>query len=426
MRKHLAILTSLMAACGCGRSQFETSALAAATSGAASNDIIRIHSSDRMAGAIDSLTFGGTEFINAFDHGRELQTAYTLDNAGECYNPTEAGSEPDGTGPASSSRLLTYAAAGSLLTSSVHPAFWMRPGTPHASGLCSAVNTTVTSPDLIEKRVDVGFGGIRHILKYHVRVTLAQAHQAFQIEGATGYQMAAFNRLFAWNQDSATLSPVPDTAYGEQSQPAIAATADGQRAIGAWAPQLAGYSLSYGRGYFPGDAASGTSKWTVVYRRGATPAGSYEFDVYIAVGSLENVRVALAQVKQIVGGATPGPATLPIARGFNGFDHLFTADAAELARAGYRPEGAPFAVWPAPPAGVAVRAVYRCLAGPMHFLSSEPGCEGQRTEGLLGYLRAQGGTELVRCFGGSDHLLSSRAECAAARYPVEGVLGYAL
>jgi hypothetical protein len=41
-----------------------------------------------------------------------------------------------------------------------------------------------------------------------------------------------------------------------------------------------------------------------------------------------------------------------------------------------------------PPAGVAVKPVYRCNTGTGHFASNLSNCEGYRVEGLLGYLRA--------------------------------------
>jgi hypothetical protein len=62
-----------------------------------------ISTTERLAGAIDSLTWNGKEFINSWDHGRQLQTAAFIEKFGECYNPTEAGSSSDGTGPTSSS-----------------------------------------------------------------------------------------------------------------------------------------------------------------------------------------------------------------------------------------------------------------------------------------------------------------------------------
>lgn len=47
-----------------------------------------VSASARMSGAIDSVVWKEKEFINAWDHGRELQLAVTT-LYGECFNPTE-------------------------------------------------------------------------------------------------------------------------------------------------------------------------------------------------------------------------------------------------------------------------------------------------------------------------------------------------
>lgn len=52
--------------------------------------------SSRMGGSIDSLVWNNVQFINMYDHGRELQMAANSDVFGECYNPTEAGGSSDG------------------------------------------------------------------------------------------------------------------------------------------------------------------------------------------------------------------------------------------------------------------------------------------------------------------------------------------
>ena len=63
-----------------------------------------ITTTNRLAGAIDSVKWNGQEFINSTDHGRQLQSACSFDCAktqpfwAECYNPTEAGSRADGAG----------------------------------------------------------------------------------------------------------------------------------------------------------------------------------------------------------------------------------------------------------------------------------------------------------------------------------------
>ena len=64
---------------------------------------IVITTTERLAGAIHSLTWNGIEFINSNDHGRQLQSASNFDAgsrfSGETFNPTEAGSRRDGAGP---------------------------------------------------------------------------------------------------------------------------------------------------------------------------------------------------------------------------------------------------------------------------------------------------------------------------------------
>src|SRR5438105_14854215 len=87
---------------------------------AAPSDMV-ITTTSRLAGAIHSLTWNGREFIDSFDHGRQLQSASNFDVGGELtaetFNPTEAGSMRDGSGNGSSSRLLFLLAdAGSLQT----------------------------------------------------------------------------------------------------------------------------------------------------------------------------------------------------------------------------------------------------------------------------------------------------------------------
>ncbi len=74
-------------------------------------DPIVIRTTHRLAGAVDSLTWNGREFIDSVDHGRQLQSASNFDCGGtilaETFNPTRGGVAPrDGAGPTSSSRLL--------------------------------------------------------------------------------------------------------------------------------------------------------------------------------------------------------------------------------------------------------------------------------------------------------------------------------
>lgn len=78
-----------------------------------------IGASRRMGGAIDSLVWGHKEFINSWDHGRELQMATNVHPFGECFNPTEAGAGSDSTGPSTKSRLQAISAKGNNLITRV-------------------------------------------------------------------------------------------------------------------------------------------------------------------------------------------------------------------------------------------------------------------------------------------------------------------
>ena len=100
--------------------------------GTAGGSEIVIRTSDRTAGAICSLTWKGKEFIDAADHGRELQSASNFDVAGdlkdETFNPTEAGSCRDGAGQQTSSRVLYLNARGKELVTSNQMTFLLVPG----------------------------------------------------------------------------------------------------------------------------------------------------------------------------------------------------------------------------------------------------------------------------------------------------------
>jgi hypothetical protein len=133
-----------------------------------------IKTTKRLAGAIDSLTWDGKEFINSVDHGRQLQSASNLDAGSpisdETYNPTEAGSRADHVGPASSSVLLSLKADGNVLETRSRMAFWLKPG--EKSGPNLAKNTTIVSDHVLAKRVAIGFRDLPQVLDYKVTFTL--------------------------------------------------------------------------------------------------------------------------------------------------------------------------------------------------------------------------------------------------------------
>ena len=262
---------------------------------------LTISASPQFAGAINSLIWNGKEFINQDDHGRELQSAVSFDGLGECYNPTEAGSEADGAADSSTSKLLSFTTRGNVLTSSTQMAFWTRVNQPYPlgcgtdTGIKVAQNTSNLSNHILTKQVTVGFSGIPNAIEYLVTYHVPEHHTAATFESLTGYLTKDFSSFWTYEpvaKSLAALSPGP----GEQNIPIIFSTADSLYAMGIYSPDLPQpyfSGLGYGRFSFP---SQNTMKWNAVFRRYDTPAGDYSFRLYVVIGSLSDVSTGMTSV----------------------------------------------------------------------------------------------------------------------------------
>lgn len=265
---------------------------------------IVIRTTNRLAGAIDSLQWNGKEFIDSFDHGRQLQSAASFDLArpgefwAECFNPTEAGSRADGVGNKSTSRLLDLEVKEGELRTKSQMAFWLAPG--EKSEGRPALNTKSLSDHLLRKQVRIGRGSLANVIEYDVTFTVPtdEHHRFAQFEALTGYMPAEFSRFRRLNPKSGELFDVDD-GPGEQEFPLVFATPDGKYAMGVYSPEQPskGYEKAgYGRFRFK---AERVVKWNCVFRfRNASGivAGDYRFQVFVAVGTLEDVREALTKL----------------------------------------------------------------------------------------------------------------------------------
>ena len=260
---------------------------------------IVITTTPRLAGAIHSLTWNGKEFIDSTDHGRQLQSASNFDVGtpltAETYNPTEAGSQRDGAGLTSTSRLLQLVATNNLLKTTSRMAFWLAPG--EKSGSNPAKNTTVLSDHLLTKRVQIGWRGMPQVIQYDVtfHVPLGERHTHAVFEAVTGYMPAEFSEFRKFNPKTGDFEPLTD-GPGELALPVVLATANGSHAMGIYSPdQLTKGlpNLGYGRWRF---SAEKVVKWNCVFRvsdkNGIAP-GEYSFRNFIIVGDLATVRDSL-------------------------------------------------------------------------------------------------------------------------------------
>ena len=268
-------------------------------------DEASITTTSRVAGAIHSFKFRGKEYIDSFDHGRQLQSASNL-NMGkkfipEVFNPTEAGSEFDGKGPKSSSKLLFLEVKDEELVTKNQMAFWIRPGMKSHGNL--AYNTTELSNHFLQKRVRFGFMGMEQVLDYRVTfgVPEKEGHTYAQFETLTGYMPWEFQQFLRWNPEQKKLVPL-DKQSGEQPFPVVLATEDGKHAMGVVSFRKSKNMTGpgYGRFYFPNDKVV---KWNCVYRlqdKDGLQAGDYSFRMLVPFGTVVEVENTIKSILEKV------------------------------------------------------------------------------------------------------------------------------
>jgi len=264
---------------------------------------LTLSSSARFAGAISSLTWNGKEFINTDDHGRELQSASSFDGLGECFNPTEAGSEANGAADTTTSKLLEFIANGNQLKASTQMAFWTSVNEAYPNGcggnpnIVVAQNTTNLSNHILTKQITIGYSGISNVIQYLVTFHVPEHHTSAVFESLTGYLTQDFSSF--WTFDPSTKSLLPLSAGpGEQGTPEIFSTPDQKYAMGIYSPDLPQKTFptaGYGRFNF---YSQNTMKWNAVFRRDDTPIGDYHFRLYVVVGSLHDVTEGMTSVYQ--------------------------------------------------------------------------------------------------------------------------------
>ncbi len=269
----------------------------------AGNSEIVILTTERLAGAIHSLTWDGREFIDSADHGRQLQSAANFDAelplTAETFNPTEAGSRKDGAGPTSTSRLLHLIANGNQLQTTNQMAFWLSPTEKSDGNL--AKNKVDLSNHLVTKRVQIGQRNLPHVIRYDVTfsVPIGERHRHAVFEAVTGYMPAEFEVFLKYNVAKDSIEPLDD-GPGEQSFPVILSNKPGTHAMGIYSPDQPsrGYeSAGYGRFRFPHEKVV---KWNCVFRidgngDGIAP-GEYSFRNFVIVGDLSTVKESLREL----------------------------------------------------------------------------------------------------------------------------------
>jgi hypothetical protein len=265
---------------------------------AGASDIV-ITTTARTAGAIHSLTWDGVEFVDSFDHGRQIQSASNFDCGQpfipEVFNPTEAGSMADGRGATSTSRLLELSAKENQLMTLNRMAFWLKPGEKSQGN--PARNTGALSDHYLAKRVTIGYKNLPHAIEYRVTFLVPnEKHTYAQFEAVTGYMPPKFGTFLRFDAQEGKLKPLTD-GPGEQADPVVLSTADGRHAMGVYSPDLPSKGFEqagYGRFRFK---AQKVVKWNCVFRtreKAGVVGGEYQYRCFLVVGTSKDCEETLA------------------------------------------------------------------------------------------------------------------------------------
>jgi len=281
---------------------------------------IYLSCSERTAGAIDSLVWKNKEFINNWDHGRQLQMAITVQNYGECWNPTEAGGRSDYIGTETKSMLTEISVSENILQTSVLPAYWVRGDdtTSIPSGTqCQAGQPSYNSEDThqyeMKKKVTLGCFSMDHCIEYDITAYLGDSPDMppftgfAQLEGPTAYLNSDFTEVSYLDVSRGILHNVKDATEDETQKLVIIHTDNQEYALGAiseprnaTAEGVPGLKYAYSTfNIQPFDQK--TFKWSVVVREDLKPWDIFFVKSYLCVGNLDMVIECLGQVDAQIG-----------------------------------------------------------------------------------------------------------------------------
>ncbi len=259
------------------------------------NPQIVVQTCAKFAGAVCSVVYRNTEHIDTRDNGRLLQSASSFDGYGECFNPTEGGSQRD-RGLATTSVLRDARLERNRIWTLTDMAFWLRPEQPYRRGcgtqqhLVEAVNTTPVSGHLLEKWITVGLPGYPNVIEHRVTYHVPTPHVQAVFEASTGYMPSEFS-LHMYYDPVRRQEIDPGDRQGEQALPVVLATRDRQFAMGVYSPDLPRNGLGYGRFTFPD-----VVKWNCVFREDRVKPGPYTYRCLVVLGSVEEVQETLRRL----------------------------------------------------------------------------------------------------------------------------------
>jgi hypothetical protein len=283
------------------------------------NGTLAVTVSRRDAGAVCSLIYDGQEFVNDHDHGRQLQVAWFYNDLGEAYNPTEAGSDKDGVGAFSTSRLVSVQLDGETLRTVSHPAHWRHTSLPEKH----RKNTGLVSKDTLTKTLRLGHEGDGHVLVFDTAVAVSgeltgPPIHSMRIEAPTLYSNPHLSRHYQFDLASGKLEEVPSRArnYDQMNEVIrhvarhdlvpILSSRDGSHAVAFFTPQRGHFWAYYTHDVPSKDPMNACGKMTAFFKHAAEAGQSYSYRTFIVVGDLATIQ---ASVRRLHTGTTATPPT---------------------------------------------------------------------------------------------------------------------
>ncbi len=301
------------------------------------NEKLTIRTASRYAGAVEQVWFRGRQIVNNHDSGRLFQTAWSYDDQGECYNPTEGGSAVDGAGPSTSRNLESFAAPG-IYRGTTQPALWNIPGIKIYCGKASG--TTLLTDDRLTKTVSVDGEGDSQTIAWTVKSTIATQHSSMLSEILTGYENEDFKNYFVFNPSlgklvkfSATSIENPDSKNLNSPYPIVLASTDLKIGVGVILIDQIPSESADGRnhvGFYQGstytdslDESARTTKWAANVNYTKVKQGDYTARLLLIFGELEEIESRIQSFYQKHPGELINLLNNP--KGIQVFDPLYYA-----------------------------------------------------------------------------------------------------
>jgi alpha-tubulin suppressor-like RCC1 family protein len=286
---------------------------------------LTLKTTTRYGSAVSSIVWKGKEFVNNWDHGRQLSTNASFFNRYECYNPYESGSRADGNGPTSSAKVLSLSASGNTMTSSTQMCWFLntrepRPGFGEECGDPAEYfwqvppYTGPLSNYIFKKTITIGFAGISNAIEYLGVLTIPEfVHKG--VVQTSALLPAEFSTVRTYDIVSKTYRTIRALG-GEDDSVKVVSAADGQWAMGYYTPELLqpyglGHDGGYGWGIVPPDPVHfpepdfACGSLTGGFRFDSGGPADFNYRSYFVIGTLADVRQGLESVHRVFGSLDP-------------------------------------------------------------------------------------------------------------------------